>query len=191
MLDALYEAQRTSRARKEILDALWATAARARETNPPGKAKHALIADSLRALIVTGTLEPGDRLPTIAEIQNAFGNPSLGTVRSGQQQLVDEGLIETRQGLGAFVLAAPAPNPSGPRLDDLTAARELVAGVENRLRNCLSFVIDDPRYPEARAVLSRVMRWAAEQSGDNAQSPEDHQEAAVIQWLREQIEGAL
>ena len=38
--------------------------------------------------------------------------PGLNTIRQAQQLLVDDGLVETRQGVGAFVLRNdPRPAP--------------------------------------------------------------------------------
>lgn len=38
--------------------------------------------------------------------------PGLNTIRQAQQLLVDDGLVETRQGVGSFVLRAePVPRP--------------------------------------------------------------------------------
>ena len=49
--------------------------------------------------------------------------PGLNTIRQAQQLLVDDNLVETRQGVGSFVLRAePVPRPVD-LLAELRAAR--------------------------------------------------------------------
>ena len=49
--------------------------------------------------------------------------PGLNTIRQAQQLLVDDGLVETRQGVGSFVLRTdPVPRPVDV-LAELRAAR--------------------------------------------------------------------
>lgn len=61
------------------------------------------IANSLRARIRAGEFPAGARLPSISALQAAYGGPALNTVRAAQQVLVQEGLLCTRRGRGAFV----------------------------------------------------------------------------------------
>lgn len=69
-------------------------------------ARYREIADDLRSKIKAGKYPVGSRLPTISELQVVYDVPaSLNTIRAAQQLLVDEGMIETRQGIGAFVLS--------------------------------------------------------------------------------------
>jgi GntR family transcriptional regulator, transcriptional repressor for pyruvate dehydrogenase complex len=65
-----------------------------------------LIAERLTAAIRDGTLKPGDRLPTEAELAREF-QVGRTSVREGLQKLRAHGLIETRKGLGAFVTERP------------------------------------------------------------------------------------
>ena len=69
-----------------------------------------VIAERLTAAIRDGTLQPGDRLPTEAELARDF-QVGRTSVREGLQKLRAHGLIESRKGLGAFVRAAPASDP--------------------------------------------------------------------------------
>src|SRR3954453_17881177 len=68
-----------------------------------------LIAERLSAAIRDGTLKPGDRLPTEAELAREF-QVGRTSVREGLQKLRAHGLIETRKGLGAFI-AEPRSDP--------------------------------------------------------------------------------
>ncbi len=58
----------------------------------------------LKNKIITGELKSSERLPSIKEISNEYGI-SVITVRKAIQSLADEGLVETRQGKGTFVIA--------------------------------------------------------------------------------------
>src|SRR3954471_2686970 len=69
-----------------------------------------LIAERLTTAISDGTLKPGDRLPTEAELAREF-QVGRTSVREGLQKLRAHGLIASRKGLGAFVTEPPASDP--------------------------------------------------------------------------------
>jgi DNA-binding FadR family transcriptional regulator len=69
----------------------------------PHLAEH--IVQSLSDEIGSGRLRPGDRLPTEHFLSENFG-VSRNVVREAIATLRSQGLIKTRQGLGAFVAAA-------------------------------------------------------------------------------------
>ena len=73
------------------------------------------IADALRSDLAEGRYTPGDKLPTEAALAERFG-VNRHTVRHGISALVDEGLIRTRRGAGAFVAATPTDYPIGKRV---------------------------------------------------------------------------
>lgn len=73
------------------------------------------IADSLRGDLAEGRYGPGDKLPTESALAERFG-VNRHTVRHGLSALVDEGLIRTRRGAGAFVAALPTDYPIGRRV---------------------------------------------------------------------------
>ena len=64
------------------------------------------IAQVLEREIASGTLARGERLPTEAALSGQFG-VSRNVLREAMARLKRDGLIETRQGLGAFVCKAP------------------------------------------------------------------------------------
>lgn len=58
--------------------------------------------EKLHGAILSGTYQPGDKLPSENDLCRTFG-VSRVTVRAALAQLVSEGLITKRQGKGAFV----------------------------------------------------------------------------------------
>ena len=58
--------------------------------------------DRVVAMILDGVLEEGDPLPSVRNVSSEYRVNPL-TVLKGYQQLVDEGLVEARRGLGMFV----------------------------------------------------------------------------------------
>ncbi|MEO0939114.1 MAG: phosphonate metabolism transcriptional regulator PhnF [Pseudomonadota bacterium] len=72
------------------------------------------IADALRGDLAEGRYRPGDKLPTEAALAERFG-VNRHTVRHGLSALVEDGLVRTRRGAGAFVAAVPTDYPIGTR----------------------------------------------------------------------------
>src|SRR5882724_7741778 len=60
--------------------------------------------DRVVAMILDAVLKEGDVLPSVRNVAADYRVNPL-TVLKGYQQLVDEGLVETRRGLGMFVKA--------------------------------------------------------------------------------------
>jgi GntR family phosphonate transport system transcriptional regulator len=96
------------------------------------------IAGALRADLAEGRYRPGDKLPTEAELSARFG-VNRHTVRHGLSALVEEGLVRTRRGAGAFVAAVPTDYPIGTRVrfhENLIAAghkpEKRILGIERR-----------------------------------------------------------
>jgi len=73
------------------------------------------IAAVLRSDLAERRYNPGDRLPTEAALADRFG-VNRHTVRHGISVLVEEGLVRTRRGAGAFVAASPTDYPIGNRV---------------------------------------------------------------------------
>jgi len=73
------------------------------------------IANALRSDLAEGRYRPGDKLPTEAVLADRFG-VNRHTVRHGMSVLVEEGLVRTRRGAGAFVAATPTDYPIGRRV---------------------------------------------------------------------------
>jgi GntR family transcriptional regulator len=60
--------------------------------------------DRIAAMILDGVLKEGDPLPSVRMVAAEYRINPL-TVLKGYQQLVDEGLVESRRGLGMFINA--------------------------------------------------------------------------------------
>jgi len=100
----------------------------------PHLAEH--ITRSLSDEIASGRLRPGDRLPTEHFLSQNFG-VSRNVVREAIASLRAQGLIESRQGIGAFVAAQRQPAEPLQRV-----SAQLLEG-DNTIRNMF----------EVRAVL--------------------------------------
>ena len=59
--------------------------------------------DRVVAMILDGALKEGDPLPSVRNVAAEYRVNPL-TVLKGYQELVDEGLVEARRGLGMFVV---------------------------------------------------------------------------------------
>jgi DNA-binding FadR family transcriptional regulator len=80
------------------------------------------IADEIKQEIVEGHLEPGVRLPTEQSLAETYG-VSRNVVREAIARLRNEGIVESRQGIGAFVVLKPRPIL---RLDNSNSLTSLV-----------------------------------------------------------------
>lgn len=94
------------------------------------------VSGDLQRRIARGELKAGDRLPTEKALGEAFG-VSRAVVREAIARLKADGLIETRQGSGAFVVDAPKAinlrfwQGAGPELSELRDIFELRVMVES------------------------------------------------------------
>jgi GntR family transcriptional regulator len=78
------------------------------------------IADELRRAVSVGILKPGESLPATRALASELKlNPN--TVQHAYRTLLQEGIVEMRRGLGAFVAAAPRE----PRQKSRAIARQI------------------------------------------------------------------
>jgi GntR family transcriptional regulator len=89
--------------------------------------------DRVVAMILDGVLKEGDPLPSVRNVAAEYRVNPL-TVLKGYQQLVDEGLVESRRGLGMFI-------NTGARSLLLEAERQKFLGEE---------------WPRVRATIERL-----------------------------------
>ena len=86
--------------------------------------------EQVKHAIETGALKPGEQLPSIRPLaEELVMNPN--TVAKAYRELEHEGVIELRQGAGAFVSSKA---PSQQDAERLKAAQTLVAQGIQRLR---------------------------------------------------------
>lgn len=109
----------------------------AKKTNPLARPPRLSeeVSSELQQRIARGDLKPGERLPTEKALGDSFG-VSRAVVREAIARLKADGLIETRQGSGAYVAQAPKSlnfrfwQGAGPEPNELRDIFELRAMVE-------------------------------------------------------------
>ncbi|WP_232485719.1 GntR family transcriptional regulator [Streptomyces fildesensis] len=65
------------------------------------------IAAQLRERIVDGSIPVGRRIPSLVEMEQQYG-VARDTLRKAVQVLKEEGLVQTVNGMGIYVIEAPA-----------------------------------------------------------------------------------
>ena len=68
---------------------------------------YAQLERGLRAAMATGRLRPGDQLPTVRQLAVEL-SINANTVARVYAELERTGILETRRGVGTFVIATPA-----------------------------------------------------------------------------------
>lgn len=159
------------------------------------------IASDLRSRIQRGEYAVGTQLPGISALQRHYGGVSPGTIRAAQQHLVEDGMLNTQQGRGAFVIASE----SRRELDvaaAVTQARDTLGVVLEALSaktaGTVTFDLrgDDDTY----FVLTTALEDFADRQRDQAQHDVDQDGqpdpgrlgwAAAADALREQIDAGF
>ncbi len=90
------------------------------------------VVDSLAASIREGQLQPGTKLPSEAEIMSHFG-VSRTVVREAISKLQASALVETRHGIGTFVLAPQDPGNFKIAAEDFTTIADVISVLELRI----------------------------------------------------------
>lgn len=92
------------------------------------------LVDALTRQVRAGELLPGQKLPTEAAIMEVF-SVSRTVVREAISRLQAAGLVETRHGIGTFVLAPVAQEAGTFRIgpDQLATLRDVIALLEIRI----------------------------------------------------------
>ena len=85
----------------------------------------------LRALIRTGELGAGERLPSFRQLAEWAG-VNVGTVRAVYEALERDGLVVTRHGQGTFVAAGVEPSPELEEIASEALRRAEEAGIGAR-----------------------------------------------------------
>src|SRR5215467_12298263 len=104
--------------------------------------------DRVVAMILDGVLKEGDPLPSVRTVAAEYRVNPL-TVLKGYQQLVDEGIVETRRGRGMFIN---------------TGAQNVLLKGERQ-----SFLVEE--WPRIRATIQRLGLKVEELLAGPSQSP--------------------
>ncbi|MFN3302593.1 MAG: FadR/GntR family transcriptional regulator [Roseateles sp.] len=129
------------------------------------------LVDSLGDRIRAGELRAGDKLPTEAAIMAAF-DVSRTVVREAISKLQAAGLVETRHGIGTFVIG-PGDGPSFKitpeqlgTLQDVIAVLELRIGLETEAAGLAALRRTDANLAALRQALDAVI--AAVEAGEDS-----------------------
>lgn len=116
------------------------------------------VVDSVAGRIQAGALKPGDRVPSEPELMREFA-VSRTVVREAMSRLQASGLVETRHGVGTFVLAPPVAEPLlavGSRnfkLRQVLAMLELRISLEAEAASLAAMRRSDEHLAKMRAAL--------------------------------------
>jgi GntR family transcriptional repressor for pyruvate dehydrogenase complex len=121
------------------------------------------LVESLGGRIREGVLAPGDKLPTEAAIMGEFG-VSRTVVREAISKLQASGLVETRHGIGTFVLGLGDTAPFRIDREQLGTLRDVIALLELRigLETEAAGLAAQRRTPQNLAAMREALRAFAE-----------------------------
>jgi putative molybdopterin biosynthesis protein len=122
------------------------------------------IAETFRQEILSGRLNPGDRLPSVRQVSERW-SCTIGTVQRAYQELVRQGLVTSRAGQGTRVIDRPAVREETP-LRRLTLVHRAEAFLLEVLNS--GFTIDEVE----RAVRQAMDRWRA---AEREEAPKEDQ----------------
>jgi DNA-binding transcriptional regulator YhcF (GntR family) len=128
----------------------------------------------LRALILTGQLNPGERLPSLRRVAGWAG-VNVNTVRSVYESIEGQGLIVSQQGRGTFVA------------DDVVPEPELEAVALDALRQAQSLGREPKDLAIVMMACASMLDPAGEVVAPLAATAEDSETIEVRQELRRQI----
>ena len=109
------------------------------DTNQP---LYCQVSDYIESLIRTGTLRPGDQVPSIRKLSRQL-EVSINTVKQAYGHLEDHRLVEARPQAGYFVQARSLETPGLPQID-----RAAIHPTEVTLSELSQMILRDTRNPE-------------------------------------------
>jgi DNA-binding FadR family transcriptional regulator len=115
------------------------------------------VVDGIDARIRRAELQPGDRLPTESAIMAEYG-VSRSVVREAISRLQAAGLVETRHGIGTFVLEPPLPGTA-------LAILELRMGMETEAAALAAMRRSEAQLAALREALDDMLQ--AQQAGES------------------------
>ncbi|REF00608.1 GntR family transcriptional regulator [Thermomonospora umbrina] len=164
------------------------------------KSRYQEIADALRERIQAGEWPVGSKLPGISTLQEEYGVPGLNTIRAAQQLLVEEGMIVTKQGVGATVVSTTSLRQVDV-LHLLRTARGAVVTAIAALEAPKRITLDLNDADLSFVVTDALSEWASRQrheaQDELADDPQDTtaasrlRQAEIADALLARIEAAL
>jgi len=126
----------------------------------------------LKSRILDGSLRPGAKLPSEAELIEEYG-VSRTVIREAVTRLRAEGLVETFQGRGSFVLAVPEPTSFTVEASAIRNQADVLAMIDFRLgvESEAAYLAAAHRTPEAAEAVQAAL------AAFTAAGPEDAVEA--------------
>jgi GntR family transcriptional regulator, transcriptional repressor for pyruvate dehydrogenase complex len=121
------------------------------------------VVDGLKDRILTGELGPGAKLPSEKELLDEY-DVSRTVVREAVSRLQAEGLVETFQGRGSFVLAVPEPSSFRLEQRAIRSQADVLAMIDFRLGiecEAAALAAGRVRGRAARAVEQAMADFAA------------------------------
>jgi DNA-binding GntR family transcriptional regulator len=115
-----------------------------------GRPAYMQVADTLRAEIRGGRIQPGSQLPSYEALMRRYG-VSITVVRNAVRELKTEGLVITHQGKGAFVCDPLPPAGALPASQGGDAFQAVMAEIR-------SLHDDLDRVDERLARVERLVR---------------------------------
>ncbi|NYT84789.1 FadR/GntR family transcriptional regulator [Pollutimonas harenae] len=133
---------------------------------PKKQALSCRVVDELRASIEKGRYAPGDKLPTEFALEQRFG-VSRTVIREAISALRADGLLESRQGAGVFVLA-PREQPESlmlfthatDKISDIIEELELRIGIEVEAAGLAASRSSPAQQAEIQCQLNRFAQLA-------------------------------
>src|ERR1044072_9727885 len=144
-------------------------------------AKYREIADDLRQRIQEGEFPVGVKLPGISALQEHYEVPGLNTVRAAQQLLAEEGMLEIKHGVGAFVVSQTSLRELD-LADSLAAVRDTLRTTATTVDTAIAalgrrgqVIIDLYANEATNFVLTDALReWGAREGAEALEEgPED------------------
>lgn len=110
------------------------------------------VIDQIRDLLITGKLEPGERLPSEFELASSLG-VSRGSIRAAMKALEVCGIVDIRRGDGTYICTSVNPKRFNPLVFSLTILDPDIAQLakfrEKIELDILELIIKDPELTQA------------------------------------------
>ena len=137
--------------------------------------------------IESGEFPIDSPLPSISALMDEYSVNSLSTIRAAQQLLVQDGLLRTEQGRGAFVIATESPRKIDPRSAIADAMTQLQRAQSALIANAARKVTIDLDEDLPYFVLSYALREYSDRCRFQAADEPDADRAA---WLNSHADEA-